>query len=378
MRFVHTSDWHLGRFFFGLHLTDDQEYLLKEQLLPVVKDTKPDVLLISGDVYDRGIPPVEAITLLDEVLCKIISELKVPVIIIAGNHDNGQRMAFGSRFLSEQKLFVFGTFNPNIDSVTISDTYGPVNIYALPYTEPVTVREALDNNNIVSHNTAMSSVVDIIKKHSAANRTIVIAHAFTTGGLTSESERPLCSSAGGLDTIDAALFNSFNYTALGHLHRAQTVGSDTVRYSGSLMKYSFSESKHVKSLEVVDMDRDGICKTERITLTPKRDIRQITGFIDNLLKDGNRSDDYLEVTLLDEGALLNPMDKLRQIYPNVLKIERPMLVRADIKFSSNNRDHTKSELFSSFFKEVEGRELSTEQQRVFNEILETVTRAENL
>ncbi|MBF0464949.1 MAG: exonuclease SbcCD subunit D [Nitrospirae bacterium] len=379
MRFIHTSDWHLGRFFFGLHLTADQEYLLKEQFIPLIKDTKPDILLISGDLYDRGVPPLEAVALLDEVLYKIIAELKVPVVIISGNHDSGERLAFASRFLSEQKLFVFGGFNPDIDSVTISDSYGAINIYPLPYTEPVTVRDALSDKNITDHNSAVSEVLNIIKrKHPSTNRAIVMAHVFTIGGETCESERPLSSSsfAGGIDTVNTSLFNAFHYTALGHLHRAQTIGSNKVRYSGSLMKYSFSEANHVKSVELVDMDRDGNCTSERIPLTPKRDLRQITGFLKDILSNENRSDDYLEVTLLDEGALLNPMEKLREKYPNVLKIERPMLMRADSKFS-NNRDHkkaTKSELFSCFFKEVENKDLNDEQKIVFNEILDNINK----
>ncbi|QWR77531.1 exonuclease SbcCD subunit D [Candidatus Magnetomonas plexicatena] len=378
MRFIHTSDWHLGRFFFGVHLTPNQEYLLKAQFIPLIKDTKPDVLLISGDVYDRAVPPLEAVALLDEVLYKIIAELKVPVVVISGNHDSGERLSFASRFLSEQKLFVFGGFNPDINHVTISDSYGTINIYPLPYTEPVTIRDAFNNKNITDHNSAVSHMLDVIKrKHPAVNRAIVMAHVFTIGGVTSESERPLSSSsssAGGIDTVNTSLFNDFNYTALGHLHRAQTVGSNTVRYSGSLMKYSFSEANHVKSVEVVDMDRDGNCTSERITLTPKRDLRQIKGFLKDILDNGDRSDDYLEVTLLDEGALLNPMEKLREKYPNVLKIERPMLMRADTKFS-NNQDHknaTKSELFGCFFKEVEGKDLSLEQKTAFDEILESI------
>src|SRR3954469_1223090 len=239
MRFIHTADWHLGRLFHGVHLTNDQHHALM-QLVDLVKQERPDAVLVAGDIYDRAIPPPEAVELLDEVLCKLVIDLKIPVVLIAGNHDSPQRLNFGSRLLANRRLYVPENLPRKCESVVFGDARGPVHVYALPYSEPMIVRQCLDCEDVVDHDSAMRALVAQIKAvHSNGDRKILMAHAFVAGGSECESERPL--SVGGAGTVDAANFGGFNYVALGHLHCPQRIGGGEVRYSGSLLKYSFDE-----------------------------------------------------------------------------------------------------------------------------------------
>src|SRR4051812_6106590 len=202
MRFIHTADWHLGRLFHGVHLTEDQHYALM-QFVDVVKAERPDAVLISGDLYDRAVPPPEAVELLDEVLCRLVSDLGVPVVLIAGNHDSAQRLNFGSRLLSNRKLYVTGNLPSVCRSVVFEDAHGPVHVYALPYAEPMVVRERLECDGVIDHDSAMRELAGRIRKgRPAAQRSILMAHAFVAGGAECESERPL--SVGGAGTVDAA------------------------------------------------------------------------------------------------------------------------------------------------------------------------------
>src|SRR4051794_15399990 len=239
MRFIHTADWHLGRLFHGVHLTEDQRHALL-QLVDVVKQERPDAVLIAGDIYDRAIPPPEAVDLLDEILCRLVIDLKIPVILIAGNHDSAQRLNFGARLVADRRLYVTGSLPRTCNPVVIADADGPVHVYSLPYAEPMVVRECVECDDVVDHDSAMKSLVGRIhQSRSPGGRAILMAHAFVAGGAECESERPL--SVGGAGTVDASSLDGFDYVALGHLHCPQRIGKGQVRYSGSLLKYSFDE-----------------------------------------------------------------------------------------------------------------------------------------
>lgn len=372
MRVIHTSDWHLGRIFHGVHLTDDQAYILN-QLMDLIKDAKPDVLLVAGDIFDRSVPPVEAVNLLDETLSKIIIDYKIPTIMIAGNHDSPDRIHFGSRLMGASKLSISGRFSKNLGPVVIEDKYGPVHFYPLPYAEPAVVRDGMGDEEIHTHDDSMCRIMNTIKgTMDKSKRNVLVAHTFAAGCEASESERPL--SIGGASVVDSSYFNDFNYAALGHLHRPQRVTSENIRYSGSLMKYSFSEAAQKKHIPVVDIDEDGTVHIEKIELKPRRDLRCIEGYLDDILKgpkDGERRDDYIMVTLKDEGAILDAMGKIRSVYPNTLHIERPQLVlsRGLTGPDSNFRKMSMTDLFSSFFKHVTDTEISEEQVTVFEEVV---------
>ncbi|KKM12407.1 exonuclease SbcD [Clostridiales bacterium PH28_bin88] len=377
MRILHTSDWHLGRIFHGIHLTDDQAYIL-EQFLQLVNDVKPDVVLIAGDIYDRSVPATEAVKLLDEVLSRIILDHKVPVMLIAGNHDSPERLGFGTRLLAQQGLHVYGQLN--LFPVVLYDSHGPVYFCPVPYVEPPVVRERLAAPDAIDHDRAMRSLV----RHLTANipkgaRTVALAHAFVAGGEESESERPL--TVGGTGTVDASCFKPFHYVALGHLHQPQHAGGEHIRYAGSLMKYSFSEAAHRKSVTLVEMDGAGNTTFEVIPLSPRRDVRCLDGYLNDILarpRNGENKDDYLMVTLKDSGAILDAMGKLREVYPNVLHIERPYLTEGgDLRGpGGDHRRLGELDLFSSFFEQVTGTPLSVEQTKVFADTVNVLHRQE--
>lgn len=379
MRFVHTADWHLGRYFYGVHLTDDQAYVL-DQLIDLVRDVKAQALLIAGDIYDRAIPPVEAIALLDDVLSRIVKGLHVPVVLIAGNHDSPQRLSFGSRLLAAEQLHIVGLLSSDMMPVVLHDEHGPVVVHAIPYVEPAEARQYLPGRVIDDHDAALRALIDVIRaRHGLEGRNVLLAHAFVAGGQESESERPL--SVGGAGTVKADCLAGFDYVALGHLHRPQTVGDQRIQYAGSLLKYSFSEADHIKSVNLVEMDEQGRCRVERISLTPRRNVQCITGYLAELLKgpsDGQRPDDYLMITLLDAGPLLDAMGKLRQVYPNVLHIQRAFLMHdaPEHRARADHRRLSESELFSEFYRQMTGEHLNEQQAAAFNAVLEQIRQQE--
>lgn len=372
MRYIHTADWHLGRLFHGLHLTDDQDYLLK-QFVDLAREARPDAVLVAGDVYDRAVPPPEAVEVLDEVLARLVGDLGIPVVMIAGNHDSPNRINFCSRLLARQGLHVVGMLEAVAEPIVLQDTHGPVAIHALPYAEPSMVRACVGLDGIGTHDDAMRAcVARVLENHPKEMRSVLVAHAFVAGGAEAESERPL--SVGGAGTVDAGCFDPFDYVALGHLHRPQAAGRDVVRYSGSLMKYSFSEVDDRKSVYLVEMDQDGACRMESVSLTPRRDLRHIKGYLKDLLEHPDTTanrEDYLLVTLLDDGALLDAMGRLREIYPNVLHVERPALETTG-EWRGAHADRRRmdvTELFDAFFEQVTGHALNNEQRSAFAHII---------
>jgi exonuclease SbcD len=379
MRILHTSDWHLGRIFHGIYLTGDQAHVL-EQFVRLAGEAGPDVILITGDIYDRSVPPTEAIKLLDEVLSRILMDCKIPVIAITGNHDSPDRLGFGAGLMARQGLHLIGQLTDKLKPIVFHDPYGPVYFCPAPYAEPPLVRERMLAPDAVNHEQAMSSMI----RHLSAPvpegaRRVILAHAFAAGGEESESERPL--TVGGSGTVGASLFQPFHYAALGHLHQPQDVGSEHVRYAGSLLKYSFSEASHQKSVTLVEMDGAGKTSYEIISLTPRRDVRRLDGYFADILagpKNGESRDDYIMVTLRDTGPIMDAIGKLREAYPNVLHLERPCLT-AGGELRGPGGDHRRlneAELFSSFFEQVTGTPLSGEQNKAFAATLEKFYRQE--
>lgn len=372
MRFLHTADWHLGRSFYNVSLIDDQAYVLN-QLVNLVSETKPDVMLVAGDIYDRAIPPTEAVRLLDEVLCRLILELKVPVIIIAGNHDNPLRLEFAARLMETHRLYVFGSLSGRIQAIDMFDEWGRVSIYPMPYAESSQVSEYLRGAHAASHEDALQQWIAVVKNNLIpGSRTVLINHAFVVGGEESESERPL--DVGGTGTVSAARFDDFHYIALGHLHRPQCLGQKQhIHYSGSLLKYSFSEASHTKCVKLVEMDASGVCKVESISLTPRRDVRCIEGMIDDLLKgtvDLGKRDDYVQVRLLDKGAVFDAMGRLRDVFPNLVNIDHIGLMGGGANVT--RVDHRKREmlsLFDDFYAFVTGETLTEEQSEAFARVV---------
>ncbi len=379
MRFIHTADWHLGRLFYGVHLTDDQACVLDE-LVALAKDACVDAILIAGDIYDRAVPPPDAVRLLDDVLSRLVMEMNTSVILIGGNHDSPDRLSFGSRVLAGQGLNICGSVNKDVECVSLHDEHGPLHVYPIPYAEPPRVREILESDEIHDQDSAMRALTARVRQiQPGGARSILLAHAFVRGGKETESERPL--SVGGADLVSSDCFQGFNYVALGHLHRPQNAGGDTICYSGSLMKYSFSEADQPKSVRLVEMDGQGVCTVESIPLNPLRDVRRIKGYLKELLRNPDPSksrEDYLMVTLLDTDAILDARGQLLEVYPNVLHMERPHLALSADR-TTRRTDHRKLndlDLFSAFFSQVTGEELNDRHEAAYESVVTELRLAE--
>lgn len=379
MRILHTSDWHLGRQFHNLSLLADQRHVL-DQIVAIVRDQQVDVVVVAGDIYDRSVPPAAAVELLDETVHRICHELQVPLILIAGNHDGPQRLAFASRQLAGAGLHVAGPLWDVPQPIILSGDVGEVAFYPVPYAEPATVRQ-VHGVEVSSHDEAMAYLLEQVRKDNGPDRScVVIAHCFLAGGEVSESERPL--SIGGAEHVSSKHFSDFAYTALGHLHGPQFRGAQQIRYSGSLLKYSFSEEIQRKAVTLVDLDADGKTTVEQIPLVPLHDMRTIEGPLAELLalgKDDLHRDDYLLVRLTDTHAILDVMSKLREIYPNVLHLERPGLMARGEGLEVNRDRLKKGELamFEDFFGQVSGEALSEKQREIVAATLDTLHREES-
>ena len=342
MRFLHTADWHLGKLFGQRYMTSDQRYVL-EELLSLVKEAKVDAVVIAGDIYDRGVPPAEAVDLMSEVLARL-SERKVSVLYIAGNHDSASRIDFGRSVMERSGVYLRGRIAKGAEPVVLEDD---------------------------------AVVADARSRIPAVVRSVAIAHAFLAGGRSSESERPL--SVGGSDQVRPVHFKDYSYTALGHLHGPQRAGAENIRYSGSLLKYSFDEAKQQKGAIVVDLAADGTVAQEFVPLAPRHDVRIVTGTLDELRTDGFDPlphDDYVRVDLLDKDTILNAYDKLQAIYPNLFALTRPnwKAKSADelaAPSQAQQKERSALTLFSDFFRDAtEGDELSDEQRQVVAECLD--------
>jgi exonuclease SbcD len=389
MKIFHTGDWHIGKLVNGFYMTEDQEFVM-EQLYEEIKSERPDVVLIAGDLYDRSVPPVQAIELLNKVLGKIVRDLKTPVIALAGNHDSNERIDFASELLKESGLYIKGSLKKQIEKITLNDEHGPVNFYPIPYADPPIVRDLFEDEDIKNHDDAMKKIVDSIKKNiNKEERNIVIAHGYVTYMNTqdevvveleeSESEKPL--SIGGTALIDASCFEPFDYTALGHLHGPQKVGGNKIRYAGSLLKYSFSETKQKKGITIVNLNESGEVEIDFHGFKPRRDFRIITGELKELINSAadslENNEDYIKVVLTDKGELLDPMAKLRSVYPYVMELVREERVRPISNkraVATNIKEKSKLNLFQNFYEDITGEQCGEEYMEVMQKIVEKAER----
>jgi exonuclease SbcD len=381
MKILHSSDWHLGRQFHNISLLEDQAHVLN-QLVSIAQQQQVDVVIIAGDVFDRAVPPSAAVSLLDNILNRLCLELAIPVIMISGNHDSPERLGFASRQLSSAGLHIIGPLKERWEPVVLSDQYGEVVFYGIPYVDPATIRDCF-KVEVTSHDEGMAFLCKQIETHKAATanrRTVVISHCFLDGGEESESERPL--SVGGADRVSPQHFVPFNYAALGHLHGPQFKGAEHIRYSGSPLKYSFSEEHQNKSLTIVDLDEQGNSQIEKIPLQPLRNMRSIEGPLQQILEQGKTDpnvDDYLLVRLTDQHAIFDIMGKLRDVYPNVLHLERPGLHRDEESIVSHREHLKRSEqsMFNDFYQQVKGHPLSEPQENLLKKIIDQLRSESN-
>jgi len=370
MKILHTADLHLGKIFHAVHLTDDQEYILQE-IEKIIEAENVDVYIIAGDIYDRSIAPVDAIRILNNHLEIVAGRLNCKVIMISGNHDQGIRLATGAFFLEKAGIYICTEYKKENTGIEIEVQGTRVAFYPIPYITPADIRNEFADENILTHNDAMQRVVETItKNHDAAIPAIAVAHSFIQGGMQSDSERPL--TVGGIETIDKNIFSKFTYTAMGHLHGHQRISSNLI-YSGSPLKYSASEIDHKKSVTLVDIKKIDAIEIKEFPLKPKRDLRIVSGTFNEILENGEKdhnNKDYIIASIKGNSIIYEGMRRLKEIYPNAIKIVRENVVNSK---RTNAIDHTKmneEDLFKSFYKLVEEKNIPEEQLVLFQQALE--------
>lgn len=358
MKFIHLGDLHLGKRVNEISMIDDQKYILN-QIIQIVNDNNVKAVIIAGDVYDRQIPPQEAVCLLDDFLTKL-NKLDVKCFIISGNHDSDERLAFGVNIFEKSGVYVSPVYDSKLKTVTIDDEYGKIDFVLMPFLRPAQVRRYYDN--VENETDAVKTVLE--NTNMQDKRKVLIAHQFVTyRGQKPEQFDSEVLSVGTLGGIDVDLIKDFNYVALGHIHGAQKIGYKHVRYSGSPLKYSFSEVNHKKSVPIVELDENGNANIQLIPLKPKRDMRKIKGSLAEILspKQGEKTDDYMHITLTDD-AVIDAMSKVRSVYPNTMQVEfeNSQTKQLDIPVFILKKQLDLPVLFADFFNAQNGQELSSE------------------
>lgn len=373
MKFLHLSDLHLGKNLNGFSLYQDQAYIL-HQVVQIAQNEQIEAVIIAGDIFDKSVPNSQAIQLFDEFLTSW-AELNLPVFIISGNHDNAQRVAFGANLFKQNNIFISPVYNGNISPITLEDNFGKINFYLLPFLKPTTVRNFFPDEEITSYNQA----IEVALKNISLNtneRNILIAHQFVTGAYICDSEDIV---VGGIDNIDANLFQDFDYVALGHLHTPQTILRKSIRYCGTLLKYSFSEINQEKSLTIVDFFTKNDINIKTISLSPLHDMRKLKGSYADLTLKSNyehtNTTDYLAIILTDEEDIPDAINRLRSIYPNIMQLSYENTRTNTAKQLANIDIHNLKSpltLFKEFYTQQNNQDLNTEQNAILEELIHDI------
>lgn len=373
MKIMHLSDLHIGKKVNEYSMLQDQIYILKE-ILRIIDNEKVETVIIAGDVYDRSLPPNEALELFDEFLYQL-SGRNVNVFVISGNHDSPERISYGGRMMTENKIFLSPVYDGNVKPITLNDDYGEVNFYLLPFVRPADIRRYFPDENIENYTDAVKVAIDNMNVD-FSERNILVTHQFVTGAELSESEDII---VGGTDNVSGEVFDGFDYVALGHIHREQTVGKDNIRYCGTPLKYSFSEAKNIKSVTILDFNDKGNMEYSKIPLTPFRDMREIRGtYYELTLKssyESTNTEDYLHITLTDEEDIPDAIGKLRSIYPNIMKLDYDNLrTRGSGTVDAIENIESKSpfELFADLFKQQNNQDMSEEQEEIMRNLIDKI------
>ena len=371
MKLFHLADLHIGKRVNEFSMIEDQKYILK-RILDLAEEEKPDGIILAGDIYDKQIPSAEAVQVFDEFITRLAGRA-IPVFIISGNHDSAERLAFGGRLLNSRGIYLSPVYDGSVTKIPLKDQYGTVWIHLLPFIRPSTVRHVFENEADLV--TDVQTAAETVIRHmeiDLKDRNILVAHQFVTGASRCESEDV---QVGGLDNIDAAVFTPFDYTALGHIHSPQNVGTDRVRYCGTPLKYSFSEVDQEKSITVVELEKKGTVRTSLLPLKPLRDMRKLRGTYLELTdrsfyRDMNR-EDYIQVTLTDEDDVPDGLQKLRVIYPNIMQLlydNQRTKITQEVDAAQAVEKKTEIELFYEFY-ELQNNQPMTKQQKNFAEQL---------
>ncbi len=374
MKFIHLSDLHIGKRVNEFSMYEDQEYILS-QIIKIIDSEKPDAVLIAGDIYDKSIPPSEAVTLFDRFLC-LLSERNLQVFVISGNHDSPERLSFASRLIEKSGVHISPVYNGHIEPFKMKDKYGEVNIYMLPFVKPANVRRFFDDREIASYTDAINAAITEMNVNSE-ERNVLITHQFVTGANRTESEEI---SVGGTDNVDVSVFDDFDYVALGHLHRPQNCLSERVRYCGTPLKYSFSEANDKKSVTIVELKEKGSLDVRTADLVPKHDMREIKGKYEELTaksfyENTTYQTDYMHITLTDEEDIPDGVGKLRTIYHNLMKLDYDnKRTRSNSQITGAQKVEEKSplELFEDFYELQNNQPMSEEQREYISSLIESI------
>lgn len=374
MKLFHLSDLHLGKRLFEFSLLEDQRHILKE-ILVLAETERPDAVLIAGDVYDKSVPPQEAVALFDWFLTALARQ-GVPVLCISGNHDSPERMAFGSHLMASAGVYVAPVWNGTVEPVTLSDAYGEVDFFLLPFLKPIHARRYCEEGQAESYTDAVAFALSAMRR-TAGRRSVLVTHQFVTGARRSESEEI---SVGGSDNVDASVFDGFDYVALGHIHSPQNCGSDRIRYSGTPLKYSLSEATDQKSVTVAELDGEGNVSLRLLPLVPRRDVVRLRGTYKELMRrefyeKTSYKEDFVHVTLTDEEEIVDAIGKLRTVYKNVTSLEYDNArtrKNAQIRGAEHVETKTPLALFDELYLLQNNRPMTEEQRAFLGELIEEV------
>ena len=371
MKILHLGDLHLGKRVNEISMIEDQKFIL-DQIVTLVKEEKIDVILLCGDIYDKAIPTIEAIHLLDEFL-EELSDLKVEVLMISGNHDSAERLSFGAKLFESSDIYISQVYDGEMKRIVLKDQYGPISVYLLPFLKPAAVRHALQRDDINTYEEGVMAALQECEIDTT-QRNVLVAHQFVTGADRSDSEETW---VGGLYNVSAEVFKDFDYVALGHIHRSQKMGRETLRYSGTPLKYSFSEADHKKSVTIVELLEKGNVRVSTVPLIPRRDMRKLRGtYMDVTAKDHYTAEnkmDYLQITLTDEEDVPGALQKLRTVYPNLMRLEY------DNKRTRENREvqavevqeqKSELELFEEFYELLNNEPMKEEQTEFVEKLIQ--------
>lgn len=373
MKFLHLSDLHLGKRVHNFSMIDDQKYIL-EEILKIADEEKVTGVIIAGDVYDKPVPSAESVALFDDFLVRL-AKRNLQVFVISGNHDSPERIAFGERLMRHSNVFLSPVYRGDIEPIILEDEYGSVFVYMLPFIKPVHVKHFLEETQIDDYTEAMQSVISHMNIDTR-ERNILVAHQFVTGAVKSESEEI---SVGGLDNVDASVFAPFDYVALGHIHRAQKIGKETIRYCGTPLKYSFAEAEHKKSVTLFELSEKGEVKICTKELKPMRDMIKIQGFFGELISsdfyEKIDKDSYVQITLFDENDVPNAFGRLAVIYPNLMQLKydnKRTRESGEIVDSAESLSLSPENLFAQFYEEMNQQPLTKEQAEYMQDKIEEI------
>ena len=373
MKIIHLSDLHLGKRVNEFSMLEDQAYILTK-IINVIDEERPDAVILAGDLYDKSVPPADAVTLLDDFLVRLVRR-SVQVFVISGNHDSPERVAFAGRLIEQSGVHLSPVYNGTVAPITLEDDFGPVNFYLLPFVKPAHVRRFFPEQEIVSYTDAVRTAVNAMGMD-FSQRNVLVTHQFVTGAERSESEEV---SVGGADNVDASVFDGIDYVALGHIHGPQNIGSERIRYCGTPLKYSFSEAAHEKSVTVVELREKGTLEIHTVPLIPKRDLRELRGSYLELTARSNYAgtdtEDYLHITLTDEEDIPDVAAKLRVIYPNLMKLDydnRRTRSQTAVGAAEDVERKTPLELFGELYEKQNGTTLTEEQKAFSAKLMESI------